>query len=321
MSLLQVKNLLNDVGHGLKLSLLAGRDSLWKPIETARFFKAGLVLTGVEKSKGTGGIIVLGFMEISYLASQEGGSREQALSRLFELKPTCIIVAKNLTPPPLLLSLAEEQHVPLLSSTLPTGEFLDKLSLFLEEATREITRVHGVLLDVLGIGVLLVGKSGIGKSEVALELITRGQRLVADDTVEIHKHHPATLEGMGTPVVKHHMEIRGLGIISIQALFGPTAVRDRKKIELVVELEEWIPEKEYERLGLDEEQREILGVPVPCITLPVRPGRSIATIVEVAARDRLLKQRGIHSARAFQRSLNQALNSEDSTVLFEEDIE
>ncbi|MBU1241239.1 HPr kinase/phosphorylase, partial [Myxococcota bacterium] len=148
-----------------------------------------------------------------------------------------------------------------------------------------------------------------------------GHRLVADDTVEIHKHHPSTLQGMGTPVVKQHMEIRGLGILSIKELFGPSAVRDRKKIELIVELEEWDPEQEYERLGLDERTKTILDVPLPTILLPVRPGRSMATIIEVAARDRLLKQRGIHSARAFQKRLNKALLSQGDQVLFEEDIE
>jgi HPr kinase/phosphorylase len=201
-----------------------------------------------------------------------------------------------------------EQKIPLFSTPLITSRLLNSLESWIDESTRESITQHGVLVDVLGIGVLIQGPSGIGKSEVALELIFRGHRLVADDLVEIQKHQN-NLMGQGRPLVSHHMEIRGLGIISIPALFGPTSVRDNKKIELIVELEEWQPQKEYDRLGIEEQFRSILNVRLPLVTIPVRPGRSVATIIDVAARDRLLKMRGINSARLFHDQLEQVLTS------------
>jgi HPr kinase/phosphorylase len=321
MSQLQIKTLLDDISHSLKLSLLSGKGGLWHDLDNARFFTAGLILTGVEKRKGKNGIIILGLMEISFLEELEDTKLDDIFKKLLKYKPSCLVITKSLPPPAGLIEFSEKHDLPLLSTTLSTTDFIKTFGIFLEENSRETTRIHGVLLDVLGIGILLKGPSGIGKSEIALELIARGHRLVADDTVQIHKHHPNILEGMGTPVVKHHMEIRGLGIISIQALFGPTSVRDRKKIELVIKLEEWDSEKEYERLGLDEKYYSILDVELPLSVLPVRPGRSIATLIEVAARDRLLKARGIHSAKLFQRNLNKALYCDISQPIFEEEVE
>ena len=164
--------------------------------------------------------------------------------------------------------------------------------------------MHGVLMDVLGIGVLLLGKSGIGKSETALDLVVRGHRLVADDVIEIRRQG-AHVVGRGAGIIGHHMEIRGLGIINIKDLFGISAVRDTKKIELVVELREWDEHEEYDRLGFDDQFDRILDVAVPAVQLPVRPGRNLATLIEVAARNQLLKLQGTHSARAFRDQLHQ----------------
>ena len=165
-------------------------------------------------------------------------------------------------------------------------------------------------MDVLGVGILFLGKSGIGKSECALDLILRGYRLVADDIVEIQKQSPSTLLGSGSDIIKYHMEIRGLGIINIKDLFGVAAVRDKKKIELVAELVEWNPDDEYDRLGAKEETHEILGVTVPLVRIPVRPGRNMATIIEVAARNHLLKLMGYHSAVEFQKKLTERITME-----------
>jgi HPr kinase/phosphorylase len=170
---------------------------------------------------------------------------------------------------------------------------------------------HGVLLDVLGIGVLVVGKSGIGKSETALDLVVRGHRLVADDVIVIRRHG-AQLTGRGAGILGHHMEIRGLGIINIKDLFGISAVREAKKIELVVELHEWDEASEYDRLGFDELTEQVLDVAVPKLVLPVRPGRNIATLIEVAARNQLLKVQGIHSARAFRDRLSRAMEETET---------
>jgi HPr kinase/phosphorylase len=193
-------------------------------------------------------------------------------------------------------------RTPLMSST-----FIEKVSAFLEEALTDATSLHGVLMDVFGVGILLLGKSGIGKSEIALDLIMRGHRLVADDIVEVTKRKEGTVHGSGNPIIKHHMEIRGLGIINIKDLFGVAAVRDRKKVELVIELVEWDPEQEYDRLGLKDRFFSVLSVDLPLSTLPVRPGRNLTTLIEVASRNHLLKLQGHHSAKDFAERLNRAI--------------
>jgi HPr kinase/phosphorylase len=167
--------------------------------------------------------------------------------------------------------------------------------------------MHGVLLDVFGVGILLLGKSGIGKSEIALDLIMRGHRLVADDIVDVKRTAPESVYGAGSEIIKHHTEIRGLGIINIKDLFGVAAVRDRKKIELVIELVEWDPHREYDRLGVEERFFSVVGVDLPLSTIPVRPGRNITTLIEVAARNHLLKLQGHHSAKEFAEQLNRAI--------------
>ena len=321
MSHLSVKALLEVTHKALQLELLAGSEGLWHDLSHSRYQKAGLLLTGMEQNLEHHPILILGFTEMAYLQGLSAEEYEGSLQSLFQLEPACIIVTGGMDVPDSLLQIAEETKVPVLLSGLKTSLFLDQLETFIDEFTRELTRIHGVLMDVLGIGVLIIGPSGIGKSEIALELITRGHRLVADDTVEVQKHHPDVLEGRGTPIVKHHMEIRGLGIISIPRLFGPAAVRDKKKIELMIRLEEWNPEKEYERLGLEEHTEELLDLKIPLIVIPVRPGRSVGTIIEVAARDRLLKQRGINSSQLFQETLNEALNKEYQDLLIEDTVE
>lgn len=173
-----------------------------------------------------------------------------------------------------------------------------------EDKHTNSTCIHGVFMDIFGVGVLIIGKSGIGKSECALDLVLRGHRLVSDDLVNVKKRQPDTLYGTGSEIIKHHMEIRGLGIINIKDLFGIAAIRDRKLIELVVELQEWDPNTEYDRLGIDEKTYILLDVHIPYIQIPVRPGRNMTSIIEVAARNQLLKMEGHYSARAFQEHLN-----------------
>jgi HPr kinase/phosphorylase len=197
--------------------------------------------------------------------------------------------------------------VPLLSTPLMSSVFINRVTKFLEFRLAPSTTVHGVLIDVLGVGVLLLGKSGIGKSEAALDLVMRGHRLVADDIVDIRRRPPDIVFGSGSDIIKHHMEIRGLGIINIKDLFGIAAVRDTKKIELVVELVEWSPDEEYDRLGVEDLTYTILDVTIPQLRIPVRPGRNMTSIIEVAARNQLLKIQGHHSAREFQDRLNKAI--------------
>jgi len=209
----------------------------------------------------------------------------------------------GLDPPACLIRIVDEAGIPLLRTSHLSSTFISLVTKFLEERLLPITHVHGVLVDVLGVGIMILGKSGIGKSECALDLVIRGHRLVADDVVQIRKRSPVALIGSATESLQFRMEIRGLGIINIKDLFGISAIREKKIINLVIELLEWDPEQEYERLGIDEETYTILEVGVPYLKIPVRYGRNLTSIIEVAARNFLLKGMGYHSAREFHENL------------------
>jgi len=236
------------------------------------------------------------------------------ISSMCKVDIACIIVTRNANIHKPLIEACRSQEIPLLRTKLLTSTFVNRASRFLEENLAASTCIHGVLLDVFGVGILMIGKSGIGKSECALDLVLRGHRLVADDIVNIRKQPPSTLYGGGSEIIKHHMEIRGLGIINIRDLFGISAVRDRKLIEIVVELAEWDPQIEYDRLGIDEQRHTILDVSLPLIQIPVRPGRNLSAIIEVAARNHLLKQGGHHSAREFQEKLTAEIIASEHRV-------
>jgi len=203
------------------------------------------------------------------------------------------VITRSLEPPPELIKLADERGVAVLRSPLNTITFINEVTTYLEEKFAPTTSVHGVLIDVYGVGTLILGESGIGKSECALELIKRGHRLVADDVVDIRRKSSTVLIGKGMEFIKYHMEIRGLGIIDIRNLFGAGAIRDDTEIDLIIQMEEWDSKREYDRLGLDEVTYEILGVEVPKLVIPIRPGRNIAAIVEVAAMNWRLKKQDI----------------------------
>ena len=230
-------------------------------------------------------------------------------------------VTKGLPSPEVMVEAAEKTGVPLLHTPLLSSTFIIRVQDFLADALTAQTSMHGVLLDVFGVGILLLGKSGIGKSECALDLVMRGHRLVADDIVDIKRKKLDAVYGSGSEIIKHHMEIRGLGIINIKDLFGVASVRDRKKVELVVELVEWDPQMEYERLGIEERYATILDVDIPSITVPVRPGRNITTIIEVAARNQLLKFQGHHSAQDFQDRLNREIAEVRTRRLLGDEVE
>ncbi|HEY0255008.1 MAG TPA: HPr(Ser) kinase/phosphatase, partial [Kofleriaceae bacterium] len=233
-------------------------------------------------------------------------ARTVGVATLLASDPACIVVCRGQAPVPELVDAANKAHVPVLVSQLPTADFIALITAWMADRLAPTMQMHGVLMDVLGIGVLMVGKSGIGKSETALDLVVRGHRLVADDVILVRKH-ANQLSGRGNGILGHHMEIRGLGIINIKDLYGISAVRDAKVIELVVEMHEWDANVEYDRLGFDDEVEHLLDLSVPKLKLPVRPGRNIATLIEVAARNQLLKAQGIHSARAFRDHLDREL--------------
>ena len=302
-----VETILDEQKAGFELRLEAGEGGLSRPLTSSRVQKPGLALSGFPEQLHRGRIQLLGGTEIRYLSGLATEGRQLAVDTLMSSEPVCVVVTRGKAPPSELVRACEGGGVALLVSELVTGELIARLGAYLDDVLAPSTSIHGVLLDVLGVGVLLLGKSGIGKSEAALDLLVRGHRLVADDIVNLRRRGPDLLYGSGSSIIRHHMEIRGLGIINIQDLFGISSIRDAKKIELVMELAEWQPEEEYERLGLDDEYFEILDARLPKLKVPVRPGRSIATIIEVAARNQLLKFMGHHAARAFQDRLNRAI--------------
>jgi HPr kinase/phosphorylase len=303
----RVEQLAGDPTAGLSVTVLAGRAGLSRRVTVPRIQKPGLALTGYGEQVHPERVQVLGNTEISYLAHLPETERLRGVINLVDLKPACILVTRGLEPPVEMVRLCDERGVALMVSALMSSVLIDRVTKYLEDQLSPTTSIHGVLMDVLGVGILLVGKSGIGKSEAALDLVMRGHRLVADDIVDIRKKGPETLIGSGNDIIKHHMEIRGLGIINIKDLFGISAVRETKKIELVVELVEWREDEEYDRLGVEDMTYSVLEVVIPQLRIPVRPGRNMTSIIEVAARNQLLKIQGHHSAKEFQDQLNRAI--------------
>ena len=293
----------------LGVTVIAGRAGLGRSVTVPRIQKPGLALTGWSEQLHEGRVLVLGGTEIDYLADSEQ-ARRVGIETLLASEPACIVVCRSLTPPEELRGASEARGVPLLVSSLVTADFIAAVTTWMADRLAPSTELHGVLMDVLGIGVLMVGKSGIGKSETALDLVVRGHRLVGDDVIRIRRQG-AQLSGRGAGLLGHHMEIRGLGIINIKDLFGISSVREAKVIDLIVELHEWDASVEYDRLGFDDQAEKLLDVAVTKVRLPVRPGRNIATLIEVAARNQLLKAQGIHSARAFRDKLHRAMHDSE----------
>lgn len=300
MTELTIQEILEEKEAGLDLELLAGSEGLSRAVSVPRIQKPGLALAGYSANLHPDRIQVLGSTELSYLAHLPAERAVKAAHDLCDLDLACLVVTKNQDVPDYLIEAANKYHTPLLRTFHLSSDFISMITKFLEERLLPTSTLHGVLIDVLGVGVLLQGKSGVGKSECALDLILRGYRLVADDVIKVRLKLPSVIFGEGMDLLHYHMEIRGLGIINIKHLFGVAAIRERKKIDLVLELVEWEQGKEYDRLGLEEDTYDIHGVKVPMMRIPVRQGRNTSTIVEVAARNQLLKEMGYHSAREFQ---------------------
>ncbi|MHB8707298.1 MAG: HPr(Ser) kinase/phosphatase [Desulfuromonadales bacterium] len=310
MACISIAELLSEKEAGLDLELMAGESGLDRLVLVPRIQKPGLALAGYTKNLHPDRIQVLGSTELTYLeeiTARDPERAEQNIRELCALEICCFIITKGQAAPQNLLQEVERRGIPLLRTHHISSTFISLITQYLEERLLPQTTVHAVLVDVLGVGVLLTGKSGIGKSECALDLVLRGHRLVADDVVKVRFKFPAVLFGQGSDLLHYHMEIRGLGIINIKHLFGVAAIRERKKIDLVIELAEWQDGAEYDRLGLEERHYELLGVKLPMLTIPVRPGRNITGIVEVAARNQLLKEMGYHSAVEFEERLEQRM--------------
>lgn len=300
---LSIQQLLDDTEYGLGLALLAGSKGLDNRVFSSRIQKPGLALAGYTEHLHPDRIQVLGNTEISYLNQIDDRLAIESIRTLCTFPISCFIITKQLVPPQFFLDTAELAGIPVLGTHHQSSTFISLITKFLEERLLPTTHMHGVLVDVLGVGILLTGKSGIGKSECALDLVIRGHRLVADDMVFIKKKMPAALVGQSEEAIQHLMEIRGLGIINIKDLYGVSSIREKKIIDMMLELVDWDPDHEYDRLGVDDQRATILGVELPHIIIPVRPGRNLGSIIEVAARNFLLKGMGYHSARDFQERL------------------
>lgn len=302
-----VSDLLTPDAGDLQLSLLAGQAGIARPLSNPRIQKPGLALTGFTEFVHKARVQIFGSTELAYLDQLEDDDKALALRRFCECEVACIVCTKGMQVPEVMIDVCEETQTPLFTSPQVTSVFVHRMQSFLEDKLAPQTTMHGVLIETFGVGVLLLGKSGIGKSECGLDLIQRGHRLVADDMVFIRRRGEETVYGFGNNLLQHHIEIRGLGILNIREMFGVTSVRDRKKIDLVVELVAWSEDEEYDRLGLDERRFPILDVELPLLTVPVRPGRAMGAIIEVAARNQLLRAMGVHSAREMQERLDQEL--------------
>ena len=320
MDAIRVGALLDDTRYDLRLTLVAGRQGLSRRLSSARIQKPGLVLAGFTENLHQERLQVFGNTEMSYLRTLPRERKVEVLRAFFAQDVAALVVTKDLEIPPEMAAAAEEAGVALLRTSHLSSVFIASVQACLEDSLTASTSMHGVLLDVFGVGILLLGKSGIGKSEIALDLVMRGHRLVADDIVDV-KRKGESVVGQGSDIIKYHMEVRGLGIINIKDLFGVAAIRERKKIEIVLELTDWDPSVEYDRLGVEERKFRILDTEIPVMVVPVRPGRNMTTIVEVAARNHLLKLQGHHSAREFQDRLNRAIATAPGGTVGGTDVE
>jgi len=296
-----VRELLDSAGAGLQLRLVAGARGLDRPIALPRLQQPGLALAGYLPQLKPDRVQVLGNSEMSYLATL---TPEHARASIFGVAQAaaCLVVTNGTAPPAVLTDAAEKAGVPVLSSGLATGEFIRTASAWLEERLAPETQLHGDLVEMHGLGVLILGKSGIGKSEVALDLVSSGHRLVADDVVLVRRISPTVLRGRAAPLLRHHMELRGLGVIDVEALFGTLATLDELQLDYVVELMEW--SGSADRTGLNAEPYRLLDVELPLARIPVRPGRSNAVLIETAARNHLLQRRGRPGAKGFSERLD-----------------
>lgn len=283
----------------LEMAVAAGEKGFDRPISWGRIQRPGLALAGFLSFIKPGRIQVLGESELNYLETMPVPLRRERIAAICALPVSAFVVTKGQDVPEELARECLARNVPLLVSPRTTSVVIQSITRVLEDELSPSTTLHGVLVDVYGMGVLLLGDSGIGKSESALDLIQRGHRLVADDVVEIRKYPNDALVGRAADMLRYHMELRGIGIINIKHLFGVSAVRASKSIELVIELERWDPKKTYDRLGLDGETYSILDRTRPYMKLPVASGRNIALLIEIAARNELLKSQGYDAAKDF----------------------
>ena len=304
MDTITVEKLYSDKQKVLELTLLTNENGLKRTIPSSEIHRPGLALAGFVERFANQRTQVLGETEMAYLTSQDEPGRKRAVENIFRFDLPCVIITKGVSPPSELLEVANSRRVPVFSTQLSTVEFINRLSVYLDNLFAPHTTIHGTLVDVYGAGLLYTGKSGVGKSECALDLVERGHRLVADDVVRIVRRAPQLIVGSGDELLRHHMEVRGIGIIDIEKLFGIRAIRLQKRIEVQVSLVHWDDQAEFERLGIEDKYTTVLGVEIPAVTIPVSPGKDITVISEVIAMNHMLKIYGHDSAKEFSRRLS-----------------
>jgi HPr kinase/phosphorylase len=291
----------------LELKVVAGESGFSRPVSWGRIQRPGLALAGFLPYIKPGRIQILGESELNYLDTMPAEVRRERIASICALSIAAFVITKGQAPPEDIARECRLRGIPLLVSDRTTSVVIQSITRVLEDELAPSTTLHGVLVDVYGMGVLLLGESGIGKSECALDLVHRGHRLVADDAVEIRRYPNGALVGRAAEMIRYHMELRGIGIINIKHLFGVSAVRTSKSIELVIELQRWDPTKKYDRLGLDGETYGILERERPLLRLPVASGRNLALLIEIAARNELLKTQGYDAAKEFARRVDEEI--------------
>ncbi len=298
-----VEDLYKRHGKRLGLEIIAGKSGIKRVIKTPEAHRPGLGLAGYLKSHALKRILIFGKVEIEYLRDLTPEVRLERLDVLLTSKTPAVIIARGYKPPKELVLLCEKKNMPLLRASMVTMGLLSKLTVLLNEDFALTITYHGTLVEVFGVGVLITGDSSVGKSEAALGLIERGHRLISDDVVRVKKREGSYLEGSGAELTKHHMEIRGIGIINVAHLYGAVCVRDNKSIDIIVKLEQWDDNHFYDRVGLEEKYNDILGIKIPYHILPVKPGRDVVLLLETIALNHRLKGMGYNSAKEFNGKL------------------
>ena len=308
-----VQELKDDKTYGLALETISGFKGLSRKIYNPRIQKLGLVITGHMVYLHPHRVQILGNIEISYLRSLSEVESKRIIKELCKHDVVCFVVTRNLKVSEHFLLETEKNKIPLLRTKLVTSVFVERITKFLEEKLAPTATVHGVLMDILGVGVLIMGRPGIGKSENALEMIMRGHRLVVDDVTYVKKMGAIDLYGEAPEMIKNLLEIRGIGIVDIRHLFGVSAIRDKKRIDLIVELLDWDDKVECERVGLKEGKYRLLGIDLPLVRIPISSGRNVSSIIELACRNHILKRQGIFTAVELEAKVLKAMEGRSKT--------
>ena len=309
MNEITVETLYYENKKRLKFEIFNNDNGFDKVIKEPELHRPGLALSGFVDVFTYNRVQIIGNTELAYLETLIPDKREASLRKVFEFDLPCLIVTDNNIPSQELVDIANERKITILRSVFSTTHVIQLLSNYLEKKFAPYTSIHGSMVDVYGIGVLLTGRSGIGKSEIALDLVERGSRLVADDVINITRQSEGILIATGSEVLQHHMEIRGIGIIDIRNIFGIRGIRLKKRVEVEVHLEDWEESKDYERIGLEEKTVNYLDVDIPLVNLPIFPGKNVTVIIETIALNQLLKIYGFHTAQEFNERLIQRIQT------------